>query len=69
MKARDLIEILGAGDLDDEVYVALPGGREAVPVGCLDDETLGPDAGETRTRRGVVLYPTTGPVRPIIDSA
>jgi len=59
MNVRELMEALGAGDLDAEVYVALPGEALAAPLSGLDDVDfdLGPDDDPDETPVGLVLWP------------
>ena len=40
MNARELIEALGAGDPDAEVYMALPGEGAFAPLESIDDVSL-----------------------------
>lgn len=59
MNARELIDALGAGDLDAEVYVALPGETCLAPLAGLDDVSLDldPDDDGDEAPVGLVLWP------------
>ena len=71
MNVRELMEALGAGDLDAEVYVALPGEALAAPLSGLDDVDfdLGPDGDGDEAPVGLVLCPAASRrrIRPPAD--
>jgi len=60
MNARELMEVLGAGDLDAEVYVAMPGDALAAPLASIDDVDFDRSTGDDEPPGagcGLVLWP------------